>query len=171
MVNENEFVRKALERCGDTQIAPAVVNDVMHVLGPGEEILEVALTSAPGFTSACVCTTSRLFLGTAPGQVTVIDHAWLTGFCGRPYGPAEELTLTLKAVDGEVNWIGFNRTGLMRILHALDFAMQSPAPEATIPELFNKWIDIQQEADNVEMTSEQFELNIREAIGEGKWLT
>ncbi|MCQ4626642.1 hypothetical protein KBX17_02265 [Corynebacterium sp. CCUG 65737] len=101
----------------------------------------------------------------------MIDHAWLTGFCGRPYGPAEEPTLTLKAVDGEVNWIGFNRTGLMRILHALDFAMQSPSPEATIPELFNKWIDVHQEANNVDMTPEQFELNIREAIGERQWLT
>nr|VDG63300.1 Uncharacterised protein [Streptococcus thermophilus] len=167
----NEFARRALQRCGDQQIAPAVVNDVVQILREGEEILEVALTSAPGFTTACVCTSSRLFLGTAPGQVTVIDHEWLTGFSGRPYGPSQEPTLTLKALDGEVNWIGFNQAGLLRILHALAFCFEPTYQATTIPELFNRWIDIHQESDRVDLADEQFDQRIHQAIGKRPWLT
>lgn len=169
------FARSALSRCGDDAVTVSVVNEVQQVLAPGEFILEVAKTTAPGFPSACVCTTSRLFLGAGPGRLTVLEHSWLTFFAGRRYGHSAELTLTLTSFDAEVNWIGFNETGLGRILHALDFVVnndQSNRPEraASIPELFNRWVDVRTSSQNEFLTEEQYELGVREAIGEKQWI-
>lgn len=104
-----------------------IASDIENSLEAGEFVLECANTTHPGFHSLVAVTNQRMFLGTGPGQLDVINITSLTRWriIEQP-----ERALELQIFHNTYTIHGLGTNGIARITHALkavlNAAVESP---------------------------------------------
>ncbi len=123
-----------------------VATDIENSLEASEFVLECANTTHPGFHSLLAVTNQRMFIGTGPGQLDVIDITSLTRWriIEQP-----ALVLELHIFHNTYTIHGLGSKGIARIIHALQAVLKAAAespPTMTstmVDMLSNAWQNMQ----------------------------
>lgn len=168
-----EALRAAVERCGGGEEVTNFAKDLAAVLGPNEIALEIAQTTAPGFSSACAVTTDRLILGTGKEKVEEVPLAKLTYFGFRN---EQELDLELHSLEARAVWHGFGERGARRILSALNWiftfykqADLSRTPEKGVTGIYDSWSQVVAQARAEQWETEKFRTDVVPVLANSRW--
>lgn len=156
------FSEGAVERAGSTDTVTRHVDRISAVLEPGETVLEIAETTAPGRLTAVFATDRRLLM---PDHETIhsVRYDSITQFYG-VRGEGEESTLKFGILHCQYAWVGFSTRGLRRILHAYQSTRRPH--EHSFASFYNTWRSIRTATEGNEA---EFAHQLNAQLADAKW--
>lgn len=164
-----EPVAAAVQRAGSSPATRKVAVDVDNVLRNGEQVMEFADTSAPGFPSALAVTDQRVLVGAGPGTLHFLELAAITGLA------LDGQSLVLRCLDQEVRFSGLAEKAGQRVAGAVAWALgqldtpKTPGNSAEILDTYDAWADLMVSHQSGAVSDEDVNRALSELLSHREW--